>query len=73
MCTALNVHCTLENEENCQNSYFSGNSGNSGGDGGSDGLLNPHHLGTGQGKTSRDLGEWVPWVPHGIPSWALKV
>ena len=47
---------------------FRGNSGNSGGDGVWDGLLNSNHRGTGRGKMAGDLGEWVPWVPLGIPT-----
>ena len=31
-------------------------------------MLNSNHRGTGRGKTARDLGERVPWVPHGIPN-----
>ena len=50
-----------------QNIHFSGNSRNGGGDGGGDGVLNSNHRGTGRGKTARDLGEWVPRVPRGIP------
>ena len=46
---------------------YRGNSGNSGGDGGGDRVLNSNHRGTRRGKTARDLGERVPWVPRGIP------
>ena len=48
---------------------FWGNSGNSGGDGGRDEVLNYNHRGTGQVKTAGDLGEWVPRVPRGIPTY----
>ena len=50
---------------------FRGNSGNSGGDGGGDGVLNSNHQGMGWGKTDRDLGERVPWVPLDIPNYSL--
>ena len=48
---------------------FRGNSGNSGGDEGGDGVLNSNHRGMGRGNTTGDLGEQVPQVPRGIPSW----
>ena len=44
-----------------------GNEGNSGRDGVGDGVLNINIRGTGRGKTAGNLGERVPWVPHGIP------
>ena len=56
-----------KNEEICQNGCFLRNSGNSGGNG----LLNSNHCGKGQGKTSGDLGEQVPWVPRGISNQTL--
>ena len=36
-------------------------------DGAGAGVLNSNHRGTGRGKMAGDLGEWVPWVPRGIP------
>ena len=50
---------------------FRGNSWNTGGEGGGDGGLNSNHWGTGRGKTAGDLGERVPWIPRGIPSFNL--
>ena len=46
-----------------------GNSGISDADGG--GLLTSNHRGTGRGKTAGDLGERVPRVPLGIPTFTL--
>ena len=51
---------------------FRGNLGNSGGDGGRDGVLNSNHWGTGRGKTAGDLGERVPLVPCGIPTYKAQ-
>ena len=47
---------------------FWGNSGNSGRDGGGEGGLNSNHRGMGREKTTRDLGERIPWVPRVIPT-----
>ena len=46
-----------------------GNSGIGGGDGGGDRVLNSNHRGTGRGKKAGDLGERIPRVPHGIPTY----
>ena len=37
------------------------------------GVLNSNQRGTGREKTAGDLGEWVPWVPLGFPSYKRSI